>query len=491
MNLYPFKRFGFSGWLILPCLLIGALVNSLSAALVDDDAKASRKLRENQPNIILIMADDLGYGDVGFNGQAHIKTPNLDRLAKEGMVFSDHYAGSTVCMPSRCSLMTGKHIGVATVRGNPRWTATGEAIDLTDSDVTVAEELKRAGYRTGVVGKWGLAEGSEEGLPTRQGFDFFYGYRTHKEAHHYYWPEPWRGEQTEPLEGNDVQTKSGKYLQDLFTKEALGFVREAENDQSPFFLYLAYTAPHYELTVPDDSKAPYLGLGWPERPMPQGKHYVHDLEGNVTYAGMVSRMDRDIGALLDCLEEMGLDEDTIVLFTSDNGPEYEKRDRFFNSNGRYRGGKRDLYEGGIRVPMVARWPGVVKAGTATPLVSAFEDFLPTVCELAGVVPSDPAVTGISLAPTLTGNVERQRNREFRYWEFNEKQGPLQALRMGDWKAVRFVGKRTELYNLKEDPEEESDVAKANPEILDRMEQIIDSARTKHDGFPLVKRSRPM
>ncbi|MCH6255115.1 arylsulfatase [Puniceicoccaceae bacterium K14] len=434
------------------------------------------------------MADDLGYGDVGFNGQTHIKTPHIDRLAVEGMVFSDHYAGSTVCMPSRCSLLTGKHMGVATVRGNPRWTATGKPIDLAPSDVTVAEELKKAGYRTGIVGKWGLAEGSDEGLPTRQGFDFFYGYRTHREAHHYYWSEPWRGETKEPVDGNDVQTKSGKYLQDLFTAEALGFVRESANDARPFFLYVAYAAPHYELTVPEDSKAPYKDLGWPKRPMKQGGHYLHDEEGNVTYAGMVSRMDSDIGRLLDCLVEMGLDENTIVMFTSDNGPEYEKRDAFFDSNGIYRGGKRELYEGGIRVPMVVRWPGVIEAGSTTSIVSAFEDFLPTACELAGVSPSDPEVTGVSLVPTLRGNEADQVESAFRYWEFNEREGPLQAIRMGDWKAVRFVGNRTELYNLEDDPSETMDVARKYPEVLEKLEKAINLARTEHAGFPLVKRS---
>ncbi|HSH09444.1 MAG TPA: sulfatase-like hydrolase/transferase, partial [Oceanipulchritudo sp.] len=238
------------------------------------------------PNIIFILADDLGYGDVGFNGQEKIRTPALDRMAAEGMVFSQHYAGATVCMPSRCTLLTGRHNGRATVRGNPKFTATGVAVDLGPDDVTVAAELKRAGYTTGIIGKWGLAEASDEGMPLRQGFDTFFGYRRHLDAHHYYWPDLWEQDTMVHLEGNDYMTKQGLYTHDLYSSRALDFIEQ--NKDGPFFLYLALTIPHYELTVPEDSKEPYKNLGWPKKRLEMG-HYRNDPEGNVTYAAMVSR----------------------------------------------------------------------------------------------------------------------------------------------------------------------------------------------------------
>ncbi|MEX0326399.1 MAG: arylsulfatase [Puniceicoccaceae bacterium] len=432
-----------------------------------------------RPNIIFILADDLGYGDVGFNGQEKIRTPALDRMAAEGMVFTQHYAGATVCMPSRCTLLTGKHNGRATVRGNPRWTDTGVAVDLLPDDVTVAEELKRAGYTTAIIGKWGLAEASDDGMPLRQGFDYFYGYRNHRDAHHYYWPDLWEQDEMFHLEGNDYMNTSGEYIHDLLAARALDFI--TENRDGPFFLYLALTIPHYELTVPEDSKEPYRDLGWPENPMKKA-HYRHDEEGNVAYAGMVSRMDRDIGRILDRLATLGIAENTLVIFTSDNGPEYERKDRFFNSNGPFRGGKRDLYEGGIRVPFVAWWPRKVEAGTRTNHISAFDDFLPTACELAGVNPSDD-VTGLSYAPTLRGEAN-QAPRDYLYWEFNEKAGPMQAVRMGPWKGVKLKGKELEVYNLNHDPGETLDRAGDFPAIASKLSRLLLDARTPHPAFQL-------
>ena len=436
----------------------------------------------SKPNIIFIMADDLGYGDVGFNGQEYIKTPNLDRLATEGMVFTDHYAGSTVCMPSRGSLLTGKHLGHATIRGNPRWTASGTAVDLRPEDVTIAEELKRAGYRTGVVGKWGLAEASDDSLPTRQGFDYFYGYRKHKDAHHYYWPDLWENESIIHIPGNDVENTKGKYVHDLLTDAAFRFINR--NTDQPFFLYLAYTIPHYELTVPEDSKRQYQDLDWPKRKMKKA-HYRHDPEGNVTYAAMVSRMDRDIGRLIDLLQEQGLDEKTLVIFTSDNGPEYERKDRFFNSNGPLRGGTRDLYEGGIRVPFVARWPSRIDPGNKSDHISAFWDFLPTACELADIQPSD-SINGISYLPTLLGQTGKQKSHDYLYWEFNEREGPIQAIRQGQWKGIRKGQAKLELYDLSNDLSEEHNIADSHPEISRTLMETIVSTRTPHPEFPLLR-----
>jgi arylsulfatase A-like enzyme len=433
-----------------------------------------------KPNIIFILADDLGWGDVGFNGQDKIKTPNLDRMAREGIVLSQHYAGSPVCMPSRAALLTGKHMGHASTRGNPGWTTSGKAVDLDPQDVTVAEELKRAGYTTAVIGKWGMAEAGMESMPGKQGFDYFFGHRKHGPAHHYYPATLWRNDEEFPLPGNKTREKIGQYSHDLFTKEALKFVQE--NKSKPFFLYLAYTIPHLELTVPEDSKRPYLGLGWPEQKMSSG-HYYNDPEGNTTYAGMISRMDRDIGRLLDLLKAQGIAENTLVIFSSDNGPEYEKEDRFFNSNGPFRGGKRDLYEGGIRMPFVARWPGKIPAGARSDHVSAFWDFLPTACDVAGIQPTGQ-MDGISYLPALLGKPEQQKEHEYLYWEFNENQGPIQAVRAGQWKAVRFLGRPLELYDLSKNPGEEKNVAPQNPDVVARMTTIMANARTEHPEFPL-------
>ena len=462
---------------IAHCSLFAALVAVIQLGLFSYCAAEPMR-----PNIIFILADDLGYGDVGFNGQQHIKTPRLDQLAAQGIVFTQHYAGSTVCMPSRCALMTGKHTGHGTVRENPRWTASGKPVNIGPDDITVAEELSRAGYRSAIIGKWGLAEGGDDhGLPSRQGFDFFLGYRTHRAAHHYYPKMLWRDEETFELPENKTRKKQGKYSHDLATEEALKWIEQ--DHVQPFFLYLAYTIPHYELTVPQDSKEQYKNLGWPKKRMWPG-HYYNDPEGNITYAGMVSRLDRDIGRIVDLLKSQGLADNTIVLFSSDNGPEYEKKDRFFNSNGDLRGGKRDLYEGGIRVPFVAWWPGCIQAGKKSNHISAFWDFLPTACELAGVEPSDSDIDGISYLPALLGNDQRQKQHDYLYWEFNEGAGPIQAIRQNDWKAVKHHQEDIEIYDLSKDIGEMRDLADDQPGIADQMEALLAQARTDHPEFPL-------
>ena len=462
-----------------------AAISILLVAANIRGADTSGDVLRHPPNIVLIMADDLGYGDVGFNGQRHIKTPHLDRMAREGMVLTNHYAGAPVCMPSRGSLLTGKHLGNATIRGNRKWTNSGTAVDLGPADVTFAEELKRVGYTTAIIGKWGMAEASDDGMPSRQGFDYFFGYRRHVDAHHYYWPTLWENEQTVELPANDHLNKKGEYVHDLLTHAALDFV--GEHAETPFLLFLSYTIPHYELTVPEESKAPYQNLGWPERLMKPG-HYRHDPEGNTAYAGMVSRMDTDIGRMLDRLGELGIDKNTLVIFTSDNGPEYERTDRFFNSNGPLRGGKRDLYEGGIRVPFVARWPGKIAAGKRSDHPSAFWDFLPTVCEIAGVSPQD-AVDGLSYLPTLIEAPQGQARHPYLYWEFNERQGPIQAVRQNNWKAVMFQNRAIELYDLSSDISESIDLSTLYPGKARDLEGLINTARTEHPEFPLTNRSK--
>ena len=441
---------------------------------------------QKKPNIIFILADDLGYADVGFNGQTKIQTPAIDQLAKEGMVFTNHYAGSTVCGPSRGSLLTGLTTGHSTIRGNPGWTTSGKVVDLEKDDITVGEELKRAGYRTAVIGKWGLAAKNPDALPARQGFDYFYGFADHAKAHHYYPDKIWINDKEETISGNKTMEKKGKYSHDEFTKEALQYIRN--NKDNPFFLYLAYTIPHFELTVPEDSKEPYKNLGWPVREMKsnKGRGYQHDKDGHLAYAGMVSRMDRDISRIMNLLKELNLDEETVVIFTSDNGPEYDNlEDEFFNSNGSLRGKKRDLYEGGIRVPFVIRWPGKIKAGSTSDHISAFWDFLPTACELAGIQPTGNT-DGISYLPTLLGNKPQQKEHAYLYWEFNEKEGPIQAIRKGNWKAVKFLEKPMEIYNLASDPGEEKNIASSRPDLVKEFIDIISNARTYSEEFQLKK-----
>ena len=397
------------------------------------------------------------------------------------MKFLQHYAGSTVCAPSRVSLLTGKHMGHATVRGNPRWTSIGKPVDISSEEITVAEELKRAGYTNAIIGKWGLAEAGLESMPLNQGFDYFYGYRKHLTAHHYYPDILWENNDPFHPEGNNWENKEGQYAHDSLTSKALNFIEQ--NTEKPFFLYLAFTTPHFELTVPEDSKEQYKDLGWEKRIM-KPAHYRHDEEGNVTYAAMVSRMDRDIGRIMELLDEKGLAENTLIIFTSDNGHEYDRN--FFDSNGKLKGMKRDLYEGGIRIPFIARWKGTIEAGKVNDHISAFWDFLPTACEIAGVKPTTNT-DGISYLPTLLGNEQEQH--EYLYWEFNEGQGPIQAIRKGDWKAVKFYQKPVEIYNLQNDLSENNDLAETEPEKAEDFEQLFKQARVENEFFPLEPHDR--
>jgi arylsulfatase A-like enzyme len=431
-----------------------------------------RETVAERPNVIFILADDLGYGDLGCYGQEIIQTPNLDRMATEGMIFTNHYAGSTVCAPSRCCLMTGLHTGHAFLRGNDR-------IPLRPEDVTVAELMKQAGYTTGIIGKWGLGEPDTTGVPNRKGFDYWFGYLNQQHAHNYYPDYLWRNEEKVPLANQvepvgaagGVATKRVQYSHDLFASEALAFLDR--NRKQPFFLYLAFTIPHANNESKPDgmeipSYGPYASRDWSN---PQKGH-----------AAMITRMDRDIGRLFDRLKALGLDDKTLVLFSSDNGPHKEggADPAFFGSSGGLRGIKRDLYEGGIRVPLIARWPGRITAGSGSDHVCAFWDFLPTCCELAGV-PTPEETDGLSFLPTLLGQPQRQRQHPYLYWEFHE-QGKKQAVRMGHWKGVRLnVAKDPagpiELYHLAEDPGEQENVASRNPEAVARIATIMASART--------------
>jgi arylsulfatase A-like enzyme len=435
----------------------------------------------DKPNIVFILADDLGWGDLGCYGQTKIKTPNLDRLAKEGMRFTQAYAGSTVCAPSRCALMTGLHTGHCRTRGNGGGGSPRANVPLAPDDVCVAELLKKAGYATALVGKWGLGEDGSTGVPTKKGFDHFFGYLNQHHAHNYYPDFLWRNDKRVPVDNpqsktENVAAKAQVYAPDLFLADAVKFIEGHKG--KPFFLYFATTSPHAnnEKTkatgegneVPSDE--PYTKESWPQP------------EKNK--AAMITRLDADVGKLLAALKEHGLEKDTVVIFSSDNGPHQEGGNKveFFASAGPYRGFKRSMTDGGIRVPAIVRWPGRVKPGTVSDHVWAFWDFLPTACELAGIE-TPKGLDGISFAPTLTGRGE-QKTHEFLYWEFHEG-GTKQAVRHGNWKAIRPApGRPLELYDVAIDPGEKRNVATDQPAVVAKIEAYLKTARTESKEFPI-------
>ncbi len=433
------------------------------------------------PNIIYILADDLGYGDLSCYGQKKFETKNLDQMAAEGMRFTDHYAGSTVCAPSRCALMTGLHTGHARVRGNYEsgphgW---GACLELRPQDTTIAELLKPGGYATGAFGKWSLGVAPTTGAPWKKGFDEFFGYLNQGHAHFYYPEYLYKNDQKIELPGNKEGGRES-YSADLIAGEVLQFVER--NRDKPFFLYWAVTIPHAEMLVPEESLKPYLGKYGDEPYV--GDHYAGQPTPLAAFAGMVTRMDRDIGRLMQKLKQYGLDDNTVVMFSSDNGPHLEggHDPRFFDSNGPLRGFKRDLYEGGIRVPMIARWPGKIQAGTTTGHPSAFWDVLPTVCDISGV-PVPENIDGISFWPELQG--KEQPKHDYLYWEFHENKTTDQAIRMGKWKAVRHSPEGAiELYNLEKDIDESDNIADRHPDIVAKMQELFEKARTEHEIWRL-------
>ncbi len=455
-----------------------------------------------KPNIIYLLADDLGYNELGAYGQKWIQTPNIDELAAEGIKFTQHYSGQAVCAPSRCALMTGKHMGHAYIRnnGNPKgmddlrakygWEFPGQN-PIPDSEVTIAELLKRQGYATAAAGKWGLGHVGTSGDPNNQGFDLFYGFNCQVHAHNHYPKFLWRNDQKEVLPGNDRTLNGETYSQDKFTEVALDFIRE--NKDGPFFLYMPYAIPHLSIQVPEESLAQYKDK-IPEEDYEHRGSYLQHPYPRAGYAAMISHLDRDIGKITSLIKELGLDDDTLVIFSSDNGPTFNRLggsdSDFFESAGELRGLKGSLYEGGVRVPLVARWPGKIAPGTSSDHISAFWDVLPTLAEIVGFdSPAD--IDGISFAPTLLGETERQKEHEYLYWEFTAY-GGQQSVRMGDWKAIRQNMLRKdnpdplaiELYNLASDIGEQSNVAADQPELVERFREIMQQARTPSALFPM-------
>jgi len=438
---------------------------------------------QRPPNIIFIMADDLGYGDLGSYGQEMIQTPRLDSMAAQGMRFTNFYAGNTVCAPSRSVLMTGKHMGRTRVRGN----ASGQMKQsLADESVTLASMLKGVGYQNALIGKWGLGEIDQPGMPLEQGFDYFFGYLNQVHAHNHFPEFLWRNRDSVQLD-NEVQpvpraysrnfvggyaTKKVEYSQDLFAEEALSFIEKQKNE--PFFLYLALVVPHA------NNEAGSKGQEVPDYGIYADKDWPEPQKGT---AAMISRMDADIGEMMDALKQHGIDENTIMFFTSDNGPHSEGGNdpQFFDSNGSLQGIKRDLTEGGIRVPLIARWPGQIPANTTTDHIGYFGDMMATFADLAGTKAPD-STQSISIVPVLTGTPSEQQTHDYLYWEFYE-QGSRQAVRFGKWKAIRepmFTG-NIQLYNLEEDIGESNDLAEQYPERVEEARAMMEEA---HQPSPL-------
>jgi arylsulfatase A-like enzyme len=461
-------------------LLLSALV---LAAVTLSDGRVVARTRQNALNILLIQADDLGYGDLSAYGQSQFQTPQLDRIAARGIRFTNYYAGSTVCAPSRTALMTGQHTGHAWIRGN------GE-IPLRDQDVTMAMVLKNAGYRTAVIGKWGLGGPGTAGQPDRKGFEYSFGFLDHRHAHRQFTDHLFRN-------GSRVATDVvNDYANDLFTAETRAFIER--EDARPFFVYLNYTVPHAELRLPVaaeksaaarfpeprpfvNEKADAVPTGWTDVSI----GYRSQRAPRGVFAGMIERMDRDIGGLVDAIRARGLENRTLVMFVSDNGPHQEggADPVFFKSSGGLRGIKRDLYEGGIRVPMIAQWVGTIPAGTVSSQPWAHWDMLPTLAELVGATTPD-GLDGRSMVRALKG--EAGVPHDPLYWEFHER-GFQQAVRMGDWKGIRLKKDAPlELYNLAADPAETTDVATVRPDVVKQMEGYLVTARTESERWPVSK-----
>jgi len=446
--------------------------------------KAKTPIESKKPNIIYILADDLGYGDLGCYGQDKIKTRRIDQMAKEGILFTDHYAGNTVCAPSRASLLTGLHQGHAQVRGNSQNILEDEAF-------TVAQLFREAGYTTALIGKWGLGEVGTSGEPNKQGFDTYFGYLNQIHAHNYY-PDHLIGNgERIPLNNKvifaekgyakgvgGVATEKNEYSHSIFMDSVLVYLEKTR--KKPFFLYLPLTIPHanneWELADEHGMEVPDMGnysdKDWPKAE--KGK------------AAMIHLLDADVGRILDKLKQSGLDENTLVIFTSDNGPHEEGgvNADFFNSNGKLKGTKRDLYEGGIRVPFVARWPGKIAPNTTSDLQTAFWDMMPTFAEIIEQ-PLNHKTDGISFLPTLLGDSEKQNEHKYLYWEFAEADHDAQAVRSENWKLIHIYKTDSwELYNLAQDIGEENNIIAKHPEVAEKLKGYMKEAHVYDADYPL-------
>lgn len=464
--------------LYAPGLLVGAGLSACS----DSPAK------EKPVNVIYILADDLGYGDISCYGQQKIHTPYLEQMANEGMLFTQHYAGCTVSAPSRCALMTGLHTGHSQIRGNKEIKPEGQQ-PMESGTYTLGRLMQSAGYTTGLFGKWGLGYPGSESVPLRMGFDTFYGYNCQREAHSYYPDHLWHNDQRVDFPENDHFGRK-TYSQDIIHQQAKEFIRA--NKEKPFFAMLTYTLPHAELNLPHDSIYQQYAEAFEEVPFNSeiGRGYYPSEKPYASFAAMVSRLDMYVGEIMNELKTLGMDKNTLVIFTSDNGPHREggANPDYFRSYGPLKGVKRDLYEGGIRVPMIAWCPGQIPADVKTDHISAFWDVMPTLAELTGTRLPEPT-DGLSFLPTLLAR-EGQAQHTYLYWEFHEMNG-RQALRSGNWKLIRqpIVGETIfELYDLSTDIHEDHNLAEEQPERVKQLATLMDGARTESTLFHFGRKS---
>jgi len=424
-----------------------------------------------KPNIIYILADDLGFGDLGCYGQKIIQTPNIDKLCKEGMKFTNHHSGSTVCAPSRACLLTGLHTGHVSVKGNGN-----VKLKPDNQEITIARLLKNIGYHTAMIGKNGLGcNGINPGFANKKGFDHFYGFNSHEAAHYYYPPFVFRNGDKVVFPNNKLH-HGDTYIHDEFMKEIMTYLDDRSKEKKPFFLHYAALIPHASLVVPDEWVEKYRGKVEEHEPLVSPKrasHYTKCNEPVATFAGMVSRLDWEIGQIMKKLDDLGIAENTLVIFSSDNGPHQEggKDASWLESSGGLRGHKRDLYEGGVRVPMIAHWPGHIQAASESNHLSAFWDVMPTLCELTGAVPPSN-IDGISFLPTLLG-LEKQKQHEYLYW-FYKNNGGKRAVLTHKWKAVKLAGKPTMLFSVT-DLYETKNLASENLETVKELEELFKRA----------------
>jgi arylsulfatase A-like enzyme len=473
-------------------IAIGIILACIVLMACKPENEISTSKLASPPNVIYILADDLGYGDLSSYGQEKYNTPHIDQLAKEGMLFTQHYAGSTVCAPSRSALLTGQHTGFTPVRGNIE--LEDGQLPIPDSTYTLAELFKEHKYKTGIFGKWGLGGISTEGSPLKQGFDEFYGFINQRLAHHYYPDYLWDNEEKVILEKNQGLNK-GQYAPGLIHQKALAFIDK--NKEEPFFLYYPSIIPHAELFAPEEYMNQFVGK-YPEpkpfKGLDEGEKYKQGGYGSqahprAAYAAMMTLLDDQVGELVQKVKDLGLEDNTIFVFTSDNGPHKEGGNdpQFFNSNGKYRGHKRDLFEGGIRVPMIVKWPGQIQPNSTTNHASAFWDVLPTVAEILDDN-KELTTNGISFLPTLVNQPNNQQQHEYLYWEFHEKNAK-QAIRQDNWKLV--ITKLNQepqyfLFNLENDSAEENNLASTYPEKVAELEQLMKTSRTPSKDFNFKK-----
>ncbi len=458
---------------------------------VKSEATAKSVKPVGKPNIIYILADDLGYGDLSCYGQQKFSTPNIDKLASQGMLFTQHYSGSTVCAPSRSALLTGMHTGHTVVRGNKEIQPEGQ-YPIPDATYTIAEVMKKAGYVTGAFGKWGLGFPGSEGDPINQGFDTFFGYNCQRLGHKYYPNHLWSNKDSIVIKENK-NFANVVYAPSVIHDKTLQFIEQ--NKDKPFFAYVASIIPHAELAAPEELMKKYRNKFLPEKRF-KGSNVAAELnngayqsqdESHAAFVAMIDLLDQQVGEIIKKVEELGIADNTIIIFTSDNGPHSEggADPKYFNSSGSLKGTKRDLYEGGIRVPMILKWPGKVKEGSKSDHVSAFWDVFPTFADIIKV-DKPTNIDGISFLPEILGDSKNQREHEYLYWEFHEK-GGRQAIRMGNWKAVKYNVLKNpkapiELYDLTKDIGEKNNIAAQFPEIVSKMEAILKKARTPSDVF---------